>query len=168
MRDLVPSPDLRLEPGRTYFVSYGAPDVLLDAAVRHPDWAASAAQYLHEQADADVDVQGAGVAWERPPGGQLQRTFMVRVHVRETDADTVAPQEAGVSLRVFGVALLAAWGIVASLSVVRVTTLLTDPERRELGDHLPTLTWPVAALALGTLTLAAVVAVRYIERSGDG
>lgn len=146
LRPLPVSDRLALRPGATYFVSFAAPDALLDAVTRRPDWASAATRHLLEHSGARVEFLGGGVAWESV-NGRTERTFMVRLRVIEPEPDPSAPViEAGVSLRAIVAALVAVFGIVASLAVVRVVEQLTDPERRPLTEVVAG--WSPLALAL--------------------
>lgn len=58
-----------LEVGRRYALFFDSPDLLLDAAAARPDWARAAAEFVLLQSGAEVDFLGAGVVWDRGPGG---------------------------------------------------------------------------------------------------
>ena len=157
-RDVPVTPDARLKPGE-YFVSFAAPDAVLDAFMRRADWREAAARYLAEWTGDRVAFAGGGVAWERTcPDCPPSRVFMVRVVV--LDPELGPPMVyAGVSLRVLSAAVAAVLVGVVALSVVRVTQLVTDPERRPVADALPS---PWRVLLYGAAVAAGVWLVREV------
>lgn len=161
LRQLPITDGLTLGPGE-YFVSFRAPDWLLDAAVSRPDWASEAARFVLERTGHRLEFLGGGVTWERVDG-VLERTFSVRLRVHASDPAGVPTLEAGVPLRAIAYAVTAALGLLIALQVVRVAELVTDPERRPVIDATGGASW-FALLVFGAIGAG----VWYMTRADGG